>query len=104
MYEPLYLQQEEHLCKILYICNKRGTHVELFISATRGHSCKILYICNKRSTPVRSSIYSTHFWALNSLQIRNFVMFLLSFAVFLLLSIISRNTTSVSISLDPDQD
>ena len=55
MLDPLYLQQEDHLCKILEICNKRSTDVRSFISATRGalmldplylqqedHSCKIL--------------------------------------------------------------
>ena len=43
MLDPLYLQQEEHSCKICYICNKMSTR-------------KILYICIIRSTHVRSSI------------------------------------------------
>ena len=64
MQDPLYLQQVEHSCKMLYICNKRSTQIRFSvsavrspISATRGalmedhlylqheeHSCKILYI------------------------------------------------------------
>ena len=36
MLDPLYLQQGEHSCKILYICNKGSTHVRSSISATRG--------------------------------------------------------------------
>ena len=71
MQDPLYLQQGEHSCKSLYICNKGNTHVRSSISAIRvalmqdplylqqgEHSCKILYICNKGSTHVRSSIYN----------------------------------------------
>ena len=34
--KTLYLQQEERTCGILYICNKRSTHVAFSISATRG--------------------------------------------------------------------
>ena len=64
--------KHEHPCKILYICNKRSTHVRSSISVTRGAlmsdplylqqeepSCKILYICQKGSTHVRSSISAT---------------------------------------------
>ena len=35
MYDPLYLQQEEHSFEILYICNKRSTYVRSSIYATR---------------------------------------------------------------------
>ena len=44
MLGPLYLQQEEHSCKVLYICNKRSTSVRPSISATRGaHMYNPLY-------------------------------------------------------------
>ena len=36
IFDPLYLQQGEHSCKFLYICNKGNTHVRSSISATRG--------------------------------------------------------------------
>ena len=35
MLDPLYLQQEEHSCKILYICNKRSTQVRSSIYTIR---------------------------------------------------------------------
>ena len=35
MYDPLYLQQEEHSCKILYICNKGSTYVRSSITTVK---------------------------------------------------------------------
>ena len=48
MLDPL--QQEEHQCKILYIYNKRSTHLRFSISTTRGaHILDPLYLQQEES-------------------------------------------------------
>ena len=69
MLDPLYLQQGEHSCKILYICNKGSVHVRSSISATRGALCYEL-VSSKRYklayTPIEDSDQHVHLHSLMS--------------------------------------
>ena len=55
----IYLQEVEHSCMILYICNRRSTHVRSTISATREVVMLDPLYLQQGGTHVRSSASST---------------------------------------------